>query len=732
MGSEMCIRDRPNAPANPSGFQNQEEINIFEYIAVILRRRKTFAWGFLTVFILAILYTFLMKPVYEASSMLHVKDEKSKAGILGELSLSTTNPVNTEIEILKSRTNAENVVQRLHLNWGISKKSEGLTFSLLEFKSDAEEPKYKIELTGAETYKVTDDDGKTVGEGKSGVLMQKEGFRLLLDNIKGEVGNSFRVELLSADQIVQKLREEIKASEAGRLTSIIKVSYQNTDPVLARDVVNTLVQSYLEQSVGFKSEEAGRAVGFVEEQLDALRGELDKAEKNLQTYKSASGVMMLDSEAEALIQQIAQKEKASAELEVQKRALLTEYTDAHPAVRNINRQQEAIRKQLASYEAHIKTMPQAERDLAKLTRISKVNADIYTFLLQKHEEARIAQASTLSNINIVDPAITPEKPVKPKKKQYLLLGLLLALGLGIGLAFLQEYLDDTIKSADEAKRVMGFPLLAIIPHISAFEGQNKSAKNMIITQHEPKSAVSEAFRALRTSLHFSGINKENKIILITSSFPQEGKSIVSSNLSSVIAQTKARVLIIDCDLRRSSLHEKFGHSKTPGLSEILTGDITFAKAIHDTGIDGLDLISAGTNPPNPSELLGSEAMRQLITTQRKNYDYIVIDAPPVMAVSDAPVLTSVCDLVVLVVEAGRVPIKIAQRMREMLSTIKAPVAGIVFNDKSGKGETYEYYGSRYYGKGYGYGYYSDENGNGKNKSSIIKKLLPEKKKSKKT
>jgi len=722
----------PNAPANPSGFQNQEEINIFEYIAVILRRRKTFAWGFLTVFILAILYTFLMKPVYEASSMLHVKDEKSKAGILGELSLSTTNPVNTEIEILKSRTNAENVVKRLHLNWGISKKSEGLTFSLLEFKSDAEEPKYKIELTGAETYKVTDDDGKTVGEGKSGVLMQKEGFRLLLDNIKGEVGNSFRVELLSADQIVQKLREEIKASEAGRLTSIIKVSYQNTDPVLARDVVNTLVQSYLEQSVGFKSEEAGRAVGFVEEQLDALRGELDKAEKNLQTYKSASGVMMLDSEAEALIQQIAQKEKASAELEVQKRALLTEYTDAHPAVRNINRQQEAIRKQLASYEAHIKTMPQAERDLAKLTRISKVNADIYTFLLQKHEEARIAQASTLSNINIVDPAITPEKPVKPKKKQYLLLGLLLALGLGIGLAFLQEYLDDTIKSADEAKRVMGFPLLAIIPHISAFEGQNKSAKNMIITQHEPKSAVSEAFRALRTSLHFSGINKENKIILITSSFPQEGKSIVSSNLSSVIAQTKARVLIIDCDLRRSSLHEKFGYSKTPGLSEILTGDITFAKAIHDTGIDELDLISAGTNPPNPSELLGSEAMRQLITTQRKNYDYIVIDAPPVMAVSDAPVLTSVCDLVVLVVEAGRVPIKIAQRMREMLSTIKAPVAGIVFNDKSGKGESYEYYGSRYYGKGYGYGYYSDENGNGKNKSSIIKKLLPEKKKSKKT
>ncbi|HQB93120.1 MAG TPA: polysaccharide biosynthesis tyrosine autokinase [Smithellaceae bacterium] len=717
----------PNSSETPARFQNQEEINLYEYIAVLLRRRKIFLWGFSTVFILAILYTFLMKPVYEASSMLHVKDEKSKAGILGELSLSTTNPVNTEIEILKSRTNAENVVKRLHLNWEITKKSKGLTFSILEFKSDAEEPLYKIELTGAQTYKVTDDDGKTVGEGKSGVLMQKEGFRLLLDNIKGEAGNSFRVELLSADQIVQKLREEIKASEAGRLTSIIKVSYQNTDPVLARDVVNTLVQSYLEQSVGFKSEEAGRAVGFVEEQLDTLRGELDKAEKNLQTYKSATGVMMLDSEAEALIQTIAAKEKANAELEVQKRALLSEYTEAHPAVKAINRQQEAIRKQLASYEAHIRTMPQAERDLAKLTRISKVNADIYTFLLQKHEEARIAQASTLSNINIVDPAITPEKPVKPKKKQYLLLGLLLAMGLGVGLAFLQEYLDDTIKSADEAKRVLGFPLLAIIPHITTTETKDNSPKNMLITKHEPKSAVAEAFRALRTSLHFSGISKENKIILVTSSFPQEGKSVISSNLSNVIAQTKARVLIIDCDLRRSSLHEKFGYGKTPGLSEILTGDITFAKAVHSTDTEGLDLITAGTNPPNPSELLGSEVMKQLIITQRKNYDFILIDAPPVMAVSDAPVLTSVCDLAVLVVEAGRVPVKIAQRMREMLITIKAPVAGIVFNDKSGKGETYEYYGSRYYGKGYGYGYYSDENGNGKSKSTIIAKLMPEKK-----
>ena len=163
-------------------------------------------------------------------------------------------------------------------------------------------------------------------------------------------------------------------------------------------------------------------------------------------------------------------------------------------------------------------------------------------------------------------------------------------------------------------------------------------------------------------------------------------------------------------------HDKFGLGKTPGLSELLTGDITFLEAKQDTGITGLDLITAGTTPPNPSELLGSEAMRLFLLSQRDNYDHIVIDAPPVLAVTDAPVLTSVADVVILVMEAGRVPIKAAQHMRETLAHIQAPVAGLVINDKTGKGESYGYYGGRYYrygknkgyGYGYGYGYYSDD------------------------
>jgi tyrosine-protein kinase Etk/Wzc len=719
------------SPMRPQKIAAQE-IDFREYLSVIMRRRKVLILTLLTVFILVALYSFLAKPVYEASATLHVKDDKlKKGGMLGELALTTSNPIGAELEILKSRTNAEWVVRHLHLNWQVSKKTDELEFKILDFSSGAGEelPVYQIELTGTDTFTVRDKEGNLVGDGKSGQLLQRPGFRLLLSDVKGKNGDNFRLTLQPFDDAVNELRKRIKAVEVGRMTSIISASYMNTDPILARDVVNSLVQAYLEQSVSLKAEEASRTVEFVEKQLEELRKNLDASEIDLQKYKSQSGIMSLDTEAKDIIQKITEKEKARTELEVQKQVLLTDHTREHPAVKAIEKQQESLQQQLATYEMNMRNLPEGERDLARLTRLSTVNANIYTYLLQKHEEARIARASTISNINIVDPAITPRIPVKPQKARNLLLGLVFGFALGLGLVFFLEYLDDSIKDADEAKRVMGLPILAIIPHIFGREQKrNGSSKdeNVLIMHNEPKSIAAEAFRSLRTNLHFTAINKEKKIMLFTSTFPQEGKSTITANEAVAISQTGARVLIIDCDLRRSSLHEKFGHSKTPGLSEILTGDVTFEMALHDTGIPNLDLITAGTTPPNPSELLGSEVMRQFLLARRENYAYIIIDAPPVLAVTDAPVLTAVADIVILVMEAGRVPIKAAQHMRDALATLQTPIAGMIINDKTGKGESYGYYGGRYgrYGKGYGYGYYAGEDSMPQQKISTWQKLFP--------
>lgn len=779
-----------------------QELQLSDYIAIIIRRRTTIALVFMTVFIGVALYTFLMTPIYEAAATLHVKSDKGK-GMLGELALDTSNPISSELEIFKSRTNAENVVKALHLDWQIKEKSAGLTFKLLEFTSTAKKPVYRIELTGADAFKVENDAGNTVGQGKAGVLMQGKEVSLLLSDLRGRRGDSFVLSLLPFYSAVGRLQKEITVKEQGRGTSIIRASFTDKDPILARDIVNSLVHAYLGQNVAFKTEEASRTVGFVGDQLNGLREELETSEKNLQIYKSSSGVIKLDSETEALINKLSGTEKGRTEivlqmkqleftrdalkeamrkgtiytpgivssdpmvagltaklsdLEVQKRALRTEYTEAHPSVKvlqeqidevqkkilstyetglaNLAKQQGALSQQLAHYEGLLRNVPEAERDLARLTRLSKVAADTYTFLLQKHGEARIAMASTISSINIVDPAIVPRAPIRPIKDLYLLLGLIVGLALGAGLAIFQDYLDDTIKDGDEAKRVMGLPLLAVIPYIPQDEkdetGTAARDAGKLFTQLSPKSVAAEAFRSLRTNLHFSAIHQEKKIMLVTSSFPAEGKSLISANLANILSHTGARVLLIDCDLRRSSLHTKFGHSKTPGLTELLAGDVAFAVAKHDVGIPGLDLITSGTTPPNPSELLGSEAMRQFLMDQRAAYDNIIIDAPPLLAVTDAPVLTEIADLVILIMEAGRVPVAAARHMREMLATIKAPVAGLVLNDKTGKGEAYGYgrYGGKYYrygkSKGYGYGYgyssgygyYSDEDSDRKPRKKL--------------
>lgn len=732
-------------PAQPL-LRSDQNAHIYDYLSVILRRRKIFALAFCLVFFGVALYTFFMKPIYEASSMLHVKKEKAQGGLLVGMTFDSSNSIDAELEIITSRTNVEHVIEHLHLDWQVTKKSEGLAFKLLDFSSTAKNPSYQIEMTGANAFTVKDGDNNLVGRGKADELMQGKGVKLFLTDLRARSGDSFQLKLLPLQNLAVRLKRGFKATEVGTRTSIIRLSYSGTDPVQARDLVNTLVHVYLEQAVAFKSEEAGRIVGFVEEQLEGLRGELDSSEKNLQAYKSSSGVIKLDTEAEELIKKLSEMEKARAELEVQKRVLLTEYTEAHHAVKALVKQQETITQQLAFYEGKMRNLPKAERDLARLIRISKVSADVYTFLLQKHEEARIAKASTISNIQIVDPAIAPLSPIKPDKPKNFLLGFLVGCMLGIGLAFFQEYLDDTIKDAEEAKRAIGLPLLAVIPFIPSHAENGEAKKHVsLITRLEPKSQVAEAFRSLRTSLHFSAINRNKKIILITSTFPGEGKSIITANLANTLAQTGVRVLVVDCDLRRSSLHERFGVSKVPGLTEVLTGDTTFQKVLHGSVIPGVDLISAGTTPPNPAELLGSEVMRQFLVAHREDYDHILIDAPPVLAVTDAPVLTTLSDMVLVIMEAGRVPVKAAQHMREMLANVQAPTTGFIMNDKTGRGETYGYYGSRYYryggygrkyghGYGYGYGYYSDDESKlpGKiafwQKIPFWKKFLPSRKK----
>lgn len=661
--------------------------HLHDYIIILLRRWKAFTLSFCAIFLGGAMHTLSLPPIYEASTTFRVNSGKSALGMPWESTFNSSNPIDTEIEMLKSRTYAEQVAKRLHM----------------------------------------------------------------------EI------------QEASRIRSGIKPEEIGR-TGIIRLSYRDTVPNVARDVVNTMAQLYIEQDVALRSQEAVKSMEFIEEQIKKVREEMDKAENELQAYRVSSEIFSLDSETEKIIEKLTEIERKKTEISLQKKqiefsiaslkestnegrpfypsdpteaamavklsdlmsqivALKAEYTEAHPQVRAIQRQIEEVKRSLQGFydsrlqnlvrqeeyqselqsrhESELKKLPDAEREMARLMRHTKVNADIYTLLLQKYEERRLAKAATVSNIHIIDPALTPVSPVAPNKRKNMILGFWLSFMAGVGLVFFLEYLDDTIKDEESAKHELELPLLATVPHIPLEEGGEIS----LHTYLEPKSAISESFRNLRTNIHFSAINKKKQVLMLTSSFPGEGKSTITGNLAAILSQTGARVLLLDCDLRRPSIHKKFGFDKAPGITELLAGDGDIDSLIRNTGIPGLDAISAGTIPPNPSELLGSDAMRGFIQLLRERYDTVLIDAPPVLGVSDPMILATMSDMVIVVLELGRVPLKAAHGMRELLDNVGATVAGLVVNDKVGSSVRYGYYGYRYgyrYGGYYGYGS-EDEN-----------------------
>ncbi|MEI7748633.1 MAG: polysaccharide biosynthesis tyrosine autokinase, partial [Chlorobiaceae bacterium] len=725
----------------------QQEINLADYINIIFRRRKVFVTVFLTVLVSVILYTFLMRPVYQSSSTVYVSNNNAKLGINELVMSGGNNSIQAEIEIIKSRTIAEQVVRKLNLEWKITPSSATSTCKILDIATPPAVKTLKVTMTGKESYEVEDGSGKKLGRGKNGTPLSLPGI-LLNVQFSGYTGDSFELTHIPLYKAAAAIKSAIKVKEVGRMTNVIEVSYENTNASLARDVVNTVVQAYLDQSLAFKSQEAGKSVSFIEEQLQNIKNELNKAEVNLQEYKTSAGVVKLDAEAEELIRKFssleqervglnlrkkqlefaldAQRETLAqgtsyspavmrddpgvagmaqqlASLEVQKRSLLVEYTTNHPSVQNVQaqideiqqkirstyktglknltKQESDVTQHLSSYEGQLRGIPVEERDLVRYTRLAKVTGDIYTFLLQKHEEARIAKASTISNINVIDTAIIPATPVRPEKAKYLLLGFFISIIAAIALSLLIDYLDDTVKNENEAKNLLGFPYLATIPYIGKGEdGKNEEENLSIISHTKQKSIPAEAFRSLRTALHFSTLNQKRKVIVLTSAFSGEGKSTISTNLAITAALTGSRTVLIDCDFHKSTLYQRIGMKQIPGVTEVLAGDVSLATALQPTIIKDLTFFSTGTPPPNPSVLLGSPAMKELIERLREMFDQIIIDAPPTLPVSDSIVLTSCADLVLVVMEAGRIPRKAATRLSEMLQSAKAPVAGFVFNN----------------------------------------------------
>lgn len=752
----------------------EKEVHLSDYLNVLLRRWKIAAIIFALVFVGTALYTFIATPVYEAYATLQVR-KPSQGNVMKELGIASEESLSTEIEVLQSRSLAEKVVRRMNLDWEVVSISPDLEVTIAEFSLNGTLPGLKIELTGPSTFVVNDLTGRRLGEGTAGKLLVANGMRLLLEMRRAQAGQSLTIERRPVEEFIASIQRSIRVVEMGKGSNMLRLSSQDSDPARARDVVNLLIEAYLETNVAAKTREAGKTVDFIGEQLAGLKDNLDKSEQALQEYKVQTGLTTLGPEGGSLVGKVVGLEQQKnelnlkrqrveyaiatlqqslkagtpftppviegaaqlgelaarlAELEAARKSQLVNFTAAHPAVKEkeaeIRRVQESMlsayqsarqelslgerdaARTIAGYDEQLKEIPETELELAKRTRVHKVNAELHNFLLQKQQEAKIAQASTISSVEVIDPALTPKDPVKPNRKKNLALGLVLGLMLGVGLVFLLDYMDQTIKTAEDVREKLGLSVFGIIPRIPFADEDAKLPRKRLITTLAPKAPVVEAFRALRTNLHYITGKASHKVIMVTSCLPNEGKSTISGNLAVVLGQSGAKVLLVGCDLRRPSLYEMFSQSHEPGLTDLLV-EQNQAALRHLPSV-AIDFLPAGRIPPNPAEILGCERMKKFLLMARERYDYVVLDAPPVLPVTDAQVLGPLVDVTLVVLEPCRVPERAALQMLDTLQAVDVKISGVVLNDKSGRGfkyyGNYGYYGNRYY-RGY-YGEHEDD------------------------
>ena len=486
------------------------------------------------------------------------------------------------------------------------------------------------------------------------------------------------------------------------------VSLEGAEPERAARILNEIGALYVRQNTERKAAEAEKSIAFLNTQLPQLRRELEVSEGKFNQFRSQKGTFDLDSEAEAALNQGVNLSVKLIELKQKRRDLEARFTGQHPMLQAIDGQIAELSAQIGGLEGKAKRLPAVEQDLLRLTRDVKVNNELYTNLLNSFQQLRLIKEGKVGNVRIVDVAVAPERPVKPQRMQILALAGVLGLFAGLGLAFLRHRLRPGIKSPDEIERELGLNVFATVPHSpvqAQLAADAKAGKpgDHLLALVKPDEAAIESLRSLRTALQFAMLDASSNRVLITGPTPGIGKSFISANFATVLAAAGKRVLLVDADLRKGHIHQFFDQERGYGLSELIAGSQPLESVLRSGVAPQLDLITTGTMPPNPAELLMSPATSALLDSLSARYDLVLIDTPPVLAVADTTVLAPQSGTVFLVARADVTSLGELQETSKRLAQSGVPVRGAIFNGLDLSKRRYGYgYGYKY--KRYGYRY----------------------------
>ncbi|MCE9889286.1 tyrosine-protein kinase Wzc [Kluyvera intermedia] len=703
-----------------------DEIDIGRLVGTVIEA-KWWVLGITAVFAAAaIVYTLFATPIYSADALVRIEQNQGSALVQDISNALTSKPPASEAEIqmITSRLVLGKTVDDLDLDIAVSKNTfpilgagwerlmgrQNETVKVTTFNRPVAmaDSTFTLEVLSPTTYRLSNDDSFSV-EGKVGEAVNKDGVSLVVAGIAAHDGASFTLTKYSTLGMINTLQNSLSVTEDGKDSGVLTLNMVGEDKDQIRDILNSIARNYVAQNVARKSEEAAKSLEFLEVQLPQVRSQLDVAENKLNAYRQQKDSVDLPLEAKSVLDSMVNIDAQLNELTFREAEISKLYTRIHPAYRTLLEKRRALEDEKAKLSQRVTAMPKTQQEIVRLTRDVESGQQVYMQLLNKQQELKITKASTVGDVRIVDPAITQPGVVKPKKALIILGSIILGLMLSIVGVLLRSLFNRGIESPQVLEE-HGINVYASIP-LSEWQKSHDSVKNVngvkrykqsqLLAVGNPTDLAIEAIRSLRTSLHFAMMQAQNNVLMMTGVSPSIGKTFVCANLAAVISQTHKRVLMIDCDMRKGYSHELLGTTNDNGLSDVLVGKATIESSAKRTTVANLDLIPRGQVPPNPSELLMSERFSELLKWGSANYDLVLIDTPPILAVTDAAIVGRHAGTSLMVTRYAVNTLKEVETSLNRFEQNGITVKGVILNSIFRRATGYQDYGY------YEYEYQSD-------------------------
>jgi tyrosine-protein kinase Etk/Wzc len=744
----------PNQQTNKTAAAN--EIDLMALFGALLDRKFFICIVTAVFMVVGVAVAIFSTPIYKATAMIQVEESGGSVPGLDDMAgmFESSSKSITEIELLKSRSVIGEAVDVLKLDiiakpklfpviggrsfrkfnptktgdvaqasfaassyaWG----GEKIDVFRFDVPKRAINRRYIVRAGENNTFKLISADDVVILQGNVGEELTNGIFSITLKELTARAGTEFTVMRKDRLNTIVDLQAAIGASEKGKDSGIVNLSLQHQSPAYAENVLNKAAEIYVRRNVDRNSAEAKKSLDFLEVQLPAIKKQLEHSEALFNEYQKNQQSVNITLETQGVLEQIVELDTKLQELDLRRLAMSRKFKRNHPNYQGIVEQISAVQKQRDALATKITNLPETQQKLLGLTRDVEVGNEIYMMLLGKVQELDIVRAGTVGNVRIIDVAeVNTTKPVKPKKSLIVVMATMLGGMLAIAIVLVQKALHKGVEDPSDIEAI-GLPVYASVPFSTHQDKLTRLAKGFsratgkaikhkdsktenILAVDNPADLSIEALRSLRTSLHFAMMEAKNNVIAISGPSPSVGKSFVSANLGAVLAQSGQKVLVIDADMRKGYLQKQFGLAWENGLSDYLSGQQTLEQVTKSTNVEGLEIITRGQVPPNPSELLMHKNFSNLITAIKAKYDIILIDTPPILAVTDPAIVGGHAGTMLLVTRFGQNDIKEIDYARQRFEQNGIDVKGVVFNGVVKKASNaYGYYGY------YNYEYKSDK------------------------